>query len=451
MILIPFKISVCPSATLEIPAAVNMDEQHTSQDGDIQYDRLKHADPEALMRHLYYDCMQDGSGRAPSLEQAALKSYDTNQPQDLHDDQQQQLFCPRRFDGWTCWDAQPAGTVAENYCPNFVLGFDANRLAFRVCNTNGSWFVHPESGREWSNYTNCVDLEDMKFRRLVNDLYIGGYTISLVTLIVSLCVFFSFRTLKCTRIRIHINLFISLALSCIFWLVWYKLVVEQPEVTHRSGNWCISLHILLHYLMLVNYFWMFCEGLHLHLVLVIVFIKDAIAMRWFMTIGWIVPMGLISFYATFRNNYTADTEHCWMDESHAMWLLTVPVFLSLAASLVFLVNVVRVLLTKLNSTSPNPAPLGLKKATRATLILVASRFLLLLAPLVTSRCAANETYRRVGRPCGKSCGTYGQLCAMKRINRCQCLVGFARNRSGACIYHKHCPVNLQDAEFLEFV
>ncbi|XP_038119574.1 calcitonin gene-related peptide type 1 receptor [Culex quinquefasciatus] len=359
-------------ATLEIPAAVNMDEQHTSQDGDIQYDRLKHADPEALMRHLYYDCMQDGSGRASSLEQAALKSYDTNQPQDLHDQQQQQqqLFCPRRFDGWTCWDAQPAGTVAENYCPNFVLGFDANRLAFRVCNTNGSWFVHPESGREWSNYTNCVDLEDMKFRRLVNDLYIGGYTISLVTLIVSLCVFFSFRTLKCTRIRIHINLFISLALSCIFWLVWYKLVVEQPEVTHRSGNWCISLHILLHYLMLVNYFWMFCEGLHLHLVLVIVFIKDAIAMRWFMTIGWIVPMGLISFYATFRNNYTADTEHCWMDESHAMWLLTVPVFLSLAASLVFLVNVVRVLLTKLNSTSPNPAPLGLKKATRATLILI---------------------------------------------------------------------------------
>lgn len=32
-----------------------------------------------------------------------------------------------------------------------------------------------------------------QFRRLVNDLYIGGYTISLVTLIVSLCVFFSFR------------------------------------------------------------------------------------------------------------------------------------------------------------------------------------------------------------------------------------------------------------------
>lgn len=59
-----------------------------------------------------------------------------------------------------------------------------------------------------------------------------------------------------------------------------------------------------------------------------------------------------------------------MNESHAMWLLTIPVCFSLVASLVFLINVVRVLLTKLSSTSPHPAPLGLRKATRATLILV---------------------------------------------------------------------------------
>ena len=59
-----------------------------------------------------------------------------------------------------------------------------------------------------------------------------------------------------------------------------------------------------------------------------------------------------------------------MEESHTMWLLTVPVCVSLLASLLFLVNVVRVLLTKLHSASPNPAPLGLRKATRATLILI---------------------------------------------------------------------------------
>lgn len=34
--------------------------------------------------------------------------------------------------------------------------------------------------------------------------------------------------------------------------------------------WCVGLHLIMHYLMIANYFWMFCEGLHLHLVLVVV-------------------------------------------------------------------------------------------------------------------------------------------------------------------------------------
>ncbi|XP_050100891.1 calcitonin gene-related peptide type 1 receptor isoform X2 [Anopheles aquasalis] len=322
------------------------------QDGSsFQYDRLEYDSPEELMRHLYYTCMlSNASDPVPGSE--ASKAY-----------------CPRRFDGWSCWEPAPAGTVAENFCPKFILGFDPQRLAYRTCNEDGSWFMHPQSGREWSNYTNCIDAEDMQLRRLVNDIYIGGYTVSFLTLIISLCIFHSFRTLKCTRIRIHINLFTSLALSCLFWIVWYKFVVEDPDVLKANSGWCVGLHILLHYLMLVNYLWMFCEGLHLHLVLVIVFIKDIVAMRWFFTIGWILPVLLVSLYAVVRNTQPLDTDHCWMDESHAMWLLTVPVCFSLIASLVFLVNVVRVLLTKLNSTSPNPAPLGLRKATRATLIL----------------------------------------------------------------------------------
>ncbi|EAA00956.4 AGAP001175-PA, partial [Anopheles gambiae str. PEST] len=364
------------------------------------------------------------------------------------------VFCPRRFDGWSCWEPTLAGTVAENWCPKFVLGFDPRRLAYRTCHENGSWFVHPHSGREWSNYTNCIDTEDMQLRRLVNDIYIGGYTVSFLTLIISLCIFHSFRTLKCTRIRIHIHLFTSLALSCLFWIVWYKFVVEDPDVLNANtpltsicvtvpGNscaykqsslqgWCVGLHILLHYLMLVNYFWMFCEGLHLHLVLVIVsirahpgdiprgrlechratisqgwcrllpfsvrfnsirlifplfhrrhrhhirtdaffsvffrvlltagkkvFIKDIVAMRWFVTIGWILPMAL--------------------------------------ASLVFLINVVRVLLTKLSSTSPHPAPLGLRKATRATLILIPLFGLQhILLPFRPEKGCSLERYYQIG-------------------------------------------------------
>lgn len=51
------------------------------------------------------------------------------------------------------------------------------------CHENGSWFVHPHSGREWSNYTNCIDTEDMQVR------YRGSGSQGMVTSLV--CVLFS--------------------------------------------------------------------------------------------------------------------------------------------------------------------------------------------------------------------------------------------------------------------
>jgi hypothetical protein len=35
-------------------------------------------------------------------------------------------------------------------------------LAFRHCMEDGKWFRHPESGLSWSNYTTCVDMEDLE-------------------------------------------------------------------------------------------------------------------------------------------------------------------------------------------------------------------------------------------------------------------------------------------------
>uniref|UniRef100_A0A182LVA3 G-protein coupled receptors family 2 profile 2 domain-containing protein n=1 Tax=Anopheles culicifacies TaxID=139723 RepID=A0A182LVA3_9DIPT len=120
-------------------------------------------------------------------------------------------------------------------------------------------------------------------------------------------------------------------------------------------------------------------------------------MRWFVTIGWILPVVLVSLYALVRNTQPLDTEHCWMNESHAMWLLTIPVCFSLVASLVFLINVVRVLLTKLSSTSPHPAPLGLRKATRATLILIPLFGLQhILLPLRPEKGCSLERYYQIG-------------------------------------------------------
>ncbi|XP_030381616.1 calcitonin gene-related peptide type 1 receptor [Scaptodrosophila lebanonensis] len=280
------------------------------------------------------------------------------------------LFCPVNFDGYLCWPRTPAGTVLSQYCPDFVEGFNTKFLAHKTCLENGSWYRHPVSNQIWSNYTNCVDYEDFEFRQFVNEMYVKGYALSLLSLLISIIIFLGFKSLRCTRIRIHVHLFASLALTCVAWMLWYRFVVEQPGLIGENPPWCIALHLAVHYFMLVNYFWMFCEGLHLHLVLVVVFVKDTIVMRWFKLLSWLCPLLFVVPYGTARYFSASDNAHCWIDDSLLLWIFSVPITLSLLASFIFLINVLRVIVRKLHPQSAQPAPLAIRKAVRATIILV---------------------------------------------------------------------------------
>ncbi|TDG40882.1 hypothetical protein AWZ03_012696 [Drosophila navojoa] len=302
------------------------------------------------------------------------------------------LYCPVNFDGYLCWPRTPAGTVLSQYCPDFVEGFSSKFLAHKTCLENGTWYRHPVSNQTWSNYTNCVDYDDFQFRQFVNELYVKGYALSLLALIISIVIFLgfkyvragqlarlaydadadalSYRSLRCTRIRIHVHLFGSLACTCIAWILWYRLVVEQTDQIAENPPWCIALHLVVHYFMLVNYFWMFCEGLHLHLVLVVVFVKDTIVMRWFKLLSWLSPLVFVLPYGVARHLSVNDNEHCWINDSLYLWIFSVPITLSLLASFIFLINVLRVIVRKLHPQSAQPAPLAIRKAVRATIILV---------------------------------------------------------------------------------
>lgn len=39
----------------------------------------------------------------------------------------------------------------------FIVG-----MAHKICTEEGVWFRHPESNLTWSNYTTCVDVEDLE-------------------------------------------------------------------------------------------------------------------------------------------------------------------------------------------------------------------------------------------------------------------------------------------------
>lgn len=281
------------------------------------------------------------------------------------------LFCPRLFDGWSCWNDTPAGETAYSPCPYFITGFDHRRQAHKVCNEDGTWFKHPDNNRTWSNYTTCIDLDDLMMRQLINTIYIAGYSVSLIALAISLVIFFYFRNLQCTRIRLHKNLFVSFMINNIMWIAWYLEVAGKPDTVLNNSIGCQVLHILVQYFLVSSYYWMFSEGLYLHMLLMVAFVAEDRLMKWFYLLGWGAPALIIVVYAAARGSAgTTDTQYCWIEESHYTFILSAPVCVSILANLVFLVNIVRVLVTKLRANHVAADTNGTRKAVRATLILI---------------------------------------------------------------------------------
>ncbi|XP_030747809.1 calcitonin gene-related peptide type 1 receptor-like [Sitophilus oryzae] len=276
--------------------------------------------------------------------------------------------CPEIFDGVLCWPETPPGTTANSSCP--PIGFmNVSQFAYKECWENGSWYIN-EQNNKWTNYTQCVDMESLVFFDHINNLYVIGYSVSLVALVISLWIFLSYRTLKCIRIRIHIQLFITFILNNIMWIVWYQIVIKDVKLTFMNPFWCQALHIVKEYSMVANYMWMFCEALHLHLALVVVFVREEITIKWFHAIGWGLTFIIVLIHSMVRVYVTRDTHSCWLNEStFATWFLTVPIVITLALSMLFLINILRVILTIMHPNSPNPAPIGIKRALRAALIL----------------------------------------------------------------------------------
>lgn len=69
-------------------------------------------------------------------------------------------WCPEVFDDALCWSQTPPGAIANQSCPNFE-GFNTNKLAYKRCWENGSWYVNQEN-ITWSDYRDCIDFESLE-------------------------------------------------------------------------------------------------------------------------------------------------------------------------------------------------------------------------------------------------------------------------------------------------
>ncbi|XP_059899251.1 calcitonin gene-related peptide type 1 receptor [Gadus macrocephalus] len=279
-------------------------------------------------------------------------------------------FCSRNWDGWLCWDDTPAGTFSAQFCPSYFIDFDPTEKAAKYCGEKGQWFRHPDTNRTWSNYTACNanTKEKLKSVFILYYMAIVGHALSIASLLISLAIFFYFRSLSCQRITLHKNLFWSYVLNSAITLIYLIAVVNNPDLVGQNPVGCKVLHFFHMYMLGCNYFWMLCEGIYLHTLIVVAVFAEEQHLHWYYLLGWGFPLVPACIHAVARKQYFDD--NCWMSvETNLLYVVHGPIMAALLVNLFFLLNIVRVLVTKLRDTHRAETNMYMK-AVRATLILV---------------------------------------------------------------------------------
>ncbi|XP_043088515.1 calcitonin gene-related peptide type 1 receptor [Puntigrus tetrazona] len=292
-------------------------------------------------------------------------------------------YCNRTWDGWLCWEDSAPGTAVQ-LCPSYFQDFDPAEKVTKVCDSDGQWFHHPESNRLWTNYTQCLEYTKQKLELMSVSYYlvIVGHVLSIVSLLVSICIFSYFKCLSCQRITLHKNMFTSFILNSFATIAWFYFIGDDRTKTVSSQVGCKLLVSIMHYTSCSNYFWMLCEGIYLHtLIIVAVFVGEQ-QLGWYYLLGWGFPVIPAVLHAVARLLFHDD--RCWIMNTNLLYIVHSPIQVALLVNLFFLLNIVRVLITKLRVTHCIESNVYMK-AVRATIILVpllGAHFI--LVPLVPS-------------------------------------------------------------------
>ncbi|XP_023220341.1 PDF receptor-like [Centruroides sculpturatus] len=207
-----------------------------------------------------------------------------------------------------------------------------------------------------------------------------GLSLSLTALIASLYVFFAFRCLKNKRTKLHRNLFLAMFLQVSVRLIVYVdqwLARRSLDDPLSGGNrslgientmiLCEVCYAVMEYARTCVFTWMFLEGIHLHTTVVLVFRKK-VDFLVFHLIGWGFPLFLVLVWGTTMATLSL---RCWWGYhfSAYFWILEGPRMFIIMVNLVVLLNVVRVVMIKVQKSVSNEFQ-QIRKTIRAALLLL---------------------------------------------------------------------------------
>ncbi|KAK2710288.1 PDF receptor-like [Artemia franciscana] len=306
-------------------------------------------------------------------------------------------WCQPVWDDFLCWPQTENGSMVELPCPDGRMSRIKNK-AFRICDYSGRWEGDPEwedvNLTGYSNYSACfaphmwnmlMDLGEeyesdirIKIARITRKIEFIGYSISTVCLLVSLFIFFKFRSLRNARTRLHINLLATLLINGVLRLILYSDLAftffetyeETMKGIHSIKMLCEFMYILLEFSKMAVFFCMLMEGLYLQNLISVHVFRVAKLAKVYILLGWILPVPLILMWMMCMI-YEGEGVTCWWGyhDHPCFWFLQGPMLCILLVNFILLIFVVRVLLTKLK-TSKTPELHQVRKATKAAFILL---------------------------------------------------------------------------------
>uniref|UniRef100_A0A5S6QQC2 Calcitonin receptor-like protein 1 n=1 Tax=Trichuris muris TaxID=70415 RepID=A0A5S6QQC2_TRIMR len=304
------------------------------------------------------------------------------------------LWCNATWDSVMCWPATPANTSITRPCPSFK-GLDSTRTVTKYCHSSGRWAGHSEGNFSnpsgWTNYYNCmlIDWEVIEkaqsIARGARQLEFVGLALSFVCLITAITIFASFRRLRVFRNQLHQQLLIAILLTVIIRLILYidqiftsKMERVQPGqigTTINTMNYvCEAFYAALEYGKNVAFMWMFIEGFYLHN-FVVVMVFDGEPKKWkYMLAGWGIPLFHMCIWLVVLliKHSGATVEKCLGNYylEPEFWILDGVRLLQLVVNFVFLLNIVRVLWSKVKESHSVAERQQLQKSVRAALMLI---------------------------------------------------------------------------------
>ncbi|XP_072386655.1 diuretic hormone receptor-like isoform X1 [Diabrotica undecimpunctata] len=321
---------------------------------------LDHDTPNTYERTMYEDYDYD-SGINKTVTIDDCKEEFSNQTQYLQQNYPDD-FCKVAFDSLVCWPPTRKNEVATIQCfaELFEVKYDTTQNATRLCTENGTWAKQ--------NFSMCKELllEKVEMQEdTTQTIFFVGFIISLITLTIAVAIFMYFKDLHCLRNKIHINLMWSYILMYCSWIMMLILINYKSEIL-----FCGFGTMLLHYSHVSTFFWMFVEGMYLYILVVKTLRHDTFKLRIYVSIGWGAPLIIVILWAVIKGLVTVKDSNCfWLQNDLLDWIYLSPPLLVICLNLVFLVQIMWVLITKLRS-SPTVEHKQHYKAARALLVLM---------------------------------------------------------------------------------